>query len=373
MDSTSPSLSRRTFAAAVLCALLAIAASLYARTTSAQYQATHEASSCVISPEWDCDAVQNSKYAYFLGVPVASWGIAGHLLLLALLLRARKTGGTALVVAGGLAGIFALVSFAFFYVATFVIKSGCIVCLSIQFMDYALAAVLFRPALRAASVPFDRKILRFAATAGAVALAVVLPADDWVTQRSTIARLVNRTERPSIWIDPSDALIYGDPATPHQVVLFVDFACPYCNECYQKARRISERYGDQVHFVFKHFPFDMACNPRSNTDEHRGACEAARAAQAAALRGKSKEAVDHLFAAKTSLSPFLFDKLGKKLGVEKGPWRAEMSTPEVRSLVARDVGEGHALGLAAIPAAYLDGRRIDQSRLTREVESVLER
>ncbi len=47
-----------------------------------------EASPCSINDKWDCGAVNHSDYAVFAGVPVATIGIAGYLLI-AILALAR--------------------------------------------------------------------------------------------------------------------------------------------------------------------------------------------------------------------------------------------------------------------------------------------
>jgi vitamin-K-epoxide reductase (warfarin-sensitive) len=50
-----------------------------------------EASPCSINDKWDCGAVNHSDYAVFAGVPVATIGIAGYVLIAVLALaRAWK-------------------------------------------------------------------------------------------------------------------------------------------------------------------------------------------------------------------------------------------------------------------------------------------
>ena len=53
-----------------------------------------------------CEVVQNSQYAFFLGLPVAAWGLAGYLLIFCLaLLGAQPRFAEERWVAGGLLGL----------------------------------------------------------------------------------------------------------------------------------------------------------------------------------------------------------------------------------------------------------------------------
>ncbi len=63
----------------VLCVVGIVAASLALRE---HYR--EDTSPCSINERWDCGIVNHSKFAVFLGVPVAMIGIVGYLLLSAL-------------------------------------------------------------------------------------------------------------------------------------------------------------------------------------------------------------------------------------------------------------------------------------------------
>src|SRR5258707_5236311 len=68
-------------------AFLALAGMVAASLALREHYRT-EASPCSINEKWDCGVVNHSDYAVFVGVPVATIGIAGYLLI-AILALAR--------------------------------------------------------------------------------------------------------------------------------------------------------------------------------------------------------------------------------------------------------------------------------------------
>jgi len=358
--------------AAIVIAIAGLAFSLNARATSAKYQATHAPSVCVVSAYWNCDTVMQSEYSTVFGISVSTLAAVAHLLLLALLLGARKD-PSRLVLSGSLAGVAGIAGLAYFAIAYFSVKSGCLNCLAIQISDYALAALLVPPAFKAARGGLDGPAIRFATVTAALLLVIGIAAEDYATQTSALARARSGAGQKTTWIDLSDAVLYGKETARLQVVVYADYGCPHCEECYRKARELTGRYPDEVVFIFKHWPLDTDCNPKALSDAHRGACRAARAAQVAALNGRSKEAVDYLFAANQGFNPFFLARLGERIGMDKKAWSESLESAEVDSLVTRDVEEGHALGLTSVPSAYIDGRRIDAGRITDIVKKRLGR
>ena len=58
-------------------------------------------------------------------------------------------------------------------------------------------------------------------------------------------------------LDPplrDDDHVAGEPRAPLQLVMYGDFQCPYCTAAQGSLRRVRERLGDRLRFVFRHFP-----------------------------------------------------------------------------------------------------------------------
>ena len=81
-----------------------------------------------------CETVQNSPWAYFLGIPVAAWGLAGYLVILALaLLGTRPALADAPWISWGLllfTGLAVAFSAYLSYLEEFVIHAWCQWCIA---------------------------------------------------------------------------------------------------------------------------------------------------------------------------------------------------------------------------------------------------
>src|SRR5215212_6528804 len=80
--------------------------------------------------------------------------------------------------------------------------------------------------------------------------------------------------------------VQGPPAAPVTLVEYGDYECPYCGAAYPIAKRLQERLGDRLRFVFRNFPLTTVHPP----SEH-----AAEAAEAAGAQGKFWEMHDELY------------------------------------------------------------------------------
>ena len=100
-----------------------------------------------------CETVQNSPWAYFLGIPVAAWGLAGYLaiLVLALLGTGDGFGGTRWISWGLLllTGIAVAFSAYLSYLEEFVIHAWC---------QWCIASAVLSVAAFAAALPEVRRL-----------------------------------------------------------------------------------------------------------------------------------------------------------------------------------------------------------------------
>src|ERR687898_1836662 len=78
----------------------------------------------------------------------------------------------------------------------------------------------------------------------------------------------------------------GPKDAPVTLVKYGDYECPYCGEAHPMLKQLQERVGEQLRFVFRHFPLDSA---------HPRARRAAQAAEAAASQGRFWEMHDLLY------------------------------------------------------------------------------
>lgn len=68
--------------------------------------------------------------------------------------------------------------------------------------------------------------------------------------------------------------IRGDPDAPIMIVEYADFECPFCKSFQDTMKQISTEYGNQVAWVYRHFPLDQI-HSKARTEAIASECAAA--------------------------------------------------------------------------------------------------
>jgi protein-disulfide isomerase len=273
-----------------------------------------------------------------------------------------------------LAAFSASASLYLFYVSWFELEVICLYCSAIQLCSLLLAVLIIPPALRAGRPkPSPRPALAGLLLAALFTLLAFL-GEAYASGRVELSSLYRQDDGVRMRLDISGAAVLGNPEAEDTAVLFVDFSCPNCKNCYATAQSIVEdsdpRLKGRIKIVLKHFPLDRTCNKGAEANTTHGGCNAAATAQAAAMIGSPRPAFDRLFK-ESRYFPQILDAIGKELKVEALEWTALRTSERARDLVARDVAEGIEMGFDRVPMAFLEGRPIDPTRLRERVEKLL--
>jgi protein-disulfide isomerase len=140
----------------------------------------------------------------------------------------------------------------------------------------------------------------------------------------------------------------GDPSAPIALVVFSDFACPFCGAFRPVLERFVEEHAGRVKLFYKPYPIDG----------HPGAAEAAQAAEWARDQGIFWKLHDTLYAHPHDLSVDDLVSYAKDLGGDGAALRKALESGEYRAKVEGSRGEARAAGLRATPTLFLDGRRM---------------
>jgi protein-disulfide isomerase len=97
---------------------------------------------------------------------------------------------------------------------------------------------------------------------------------------------------------------------------------------------------------FKQFPLDI----------HSQAALAAAAAVAAQKQGKFWQMHDALFASHNDLRRPTILALASAVGLDMKRFEADLDSPDVRKLVARDEEDGSGVGVMSTPTLFIDGQ-----------------
>ncbi len=154
------------------------------------------------------------------------------------------------------------------------------------------------------------------------------------------------------------------------VVEFSDLQCPACKAAHPLTSQLTQKYGDKVKIVYRHFPLESI---------HKNAKYAAQFAQAAALQGKFWEVVDVLFARQQEWSD-----LGSKeelntaflsyldgLEIDKTALLAKIEDTSVVQRVEQDTVDGNKIGINSTPTFFVNGVPTSAPQLVTAVESIV--
>jgi protein-disulfide isomerase len=158
-------------------------------------------------------------------------------------------------------------------------------------------------------------------------------------------------------LDLADAPMKGNASARITLVEFADYECPHCKRVQPVLRQALDEFKSDVKLYFKHYPLGGHTNARI----------AAEAAVAAQRQGKFWPYSDQIWAHAESLSPAVLEQIAKDVGLDVERWRKDVESEDVKARVERDHAEGMALGIAATPTIYIDGREFTDAR---EIDSL---
>lgn len=155
-------------------------------------------------------------------------------------------------------------------------------------------------------------------------------------------------------LQPDEATdhISGPSSAAVTLIEYGDFECPACTKAHGAVSILRAHFGDQLRFVFRHFPL---------REVHPHAELAAEAAEAAGAQGRFWPMYDLLFAHSQHLKEkHLLDYAGQ-IGLDMARYTNEMSDHVYLQRVQEHVLGGQHLDVRSTPAFYVNGVFIDVS------------
>jgi protein-disulfide isomerase len=146
--------------------------------------------------------------------------------------------------------------------------------------------------------------------------------------------------------------ITGPDDAPVTLVEYGDFECPYCGMAYPVVKTAQRELGNQLRFVFRHFPLAEA---------HPHARIAAQAAEAAAAQQQFWEMHDMLFEHQDALDPEDLVGYAEVLGLDTARFARELEAAAYEKRVREDFRSGVRSGVNGTPTFFVNGDRYDGS------------
>jgi len=145
--------------------------------------------------------------------------------------------------------------------------------------------------------------------------------------------------------------IRGPATAPVTLVEYGDYECPYCRAAHPILDALQRQLGEQLRFVFRHFPL---------TEMHPHAEHAAEAAEAAAAHHKFWEMHDMIYQ-----SPALDDQqlvqYASSLGLASAPILRAITEHSYLARVRQDFLSGVRSGVNGTPCFFINDVRHDGS------------
>lgn len=150
-------------------------------------------------------------------------------------------------------------------------------------------------------------------------------------------------------ITPHDH-VQGNKDAPLTLLEYGDFECPHCGHAHPIVKALQERFGDQLKFVYRHFPLAQM---------HPNAESAAETSEFAGVHKKFWEMHDLLFENQEQLGSPLYKELAKTLGLSAAKLSEALEAGEFAPKVRSDFSSGVRSGVNGTPTFFVNGVRYD--------------
>ncbi|MCU1235982.1 MAG: oxidoreductase [Candidatus Solibacter sp.] len=144
----------------------------------------------------------------------------------------------------------------------------------------------------------------------------------------------------------------GSLDAPVIMVEYGDYECPHCKAAYPNVKVIQTEFGDELCFVYRHFPL---------VEIHPQAEPAAEAAEVAGAQGHFWDMHDMLFENSPALEPPHLLTYAAHIGLDIPRFVRELRGHIYVSRVQEDIESGMLSGVSGTPTFFINGIRHEGS------------
>lgn len=141
---------------------------------------------------------------------------------------------------------------------------------------------------------------------------------------------------------------FGPPDAAVTLVEYGDYECPHCGKAHPIVREVKRRMGDQLRFVYRHFPL---------SEIHPYAALAAQAAEAAGAQKRFWEMHDTLFEHQNRLALPDLVHYADSLGLNVNRFETELIAGTYVDRVTQDFLGGIRSGVGGTPTFFINSIR----------------
>lgn len=152
----------------------------------------------------------------------------------------------------------------------------------------------------------------------------------------------------------ADAPSFGDASAPVHIVEFFDPACGTCREFHPMVKALMAEHPGKIRLSLRYAPF------------HPGSDAVVKLLEASRKQGKFEATLEALFARQDvwvqnhTAYPQLLGPLLTPLGLDLAQLQNDANTPEISSVIARDLLDAKALNVTMTPEYFVNGQPLPQ-------------
>jgi len=150
-------------------------------------------------------------------------------------------------------------------------------------------------------------------------------------------------------VDPDYDHIRGPLDAAVTLVEYGDMECPYCSRAEPVVRELLAEFGDDLRFVFRHYPLQ---------DVHPHAQIAAEATEAADEQGAFWEMHDLLFSHQDALEAKHLLQYAADLGLDVERFKRDLRERRHERRILEDVAGAERSGVSGTPTFFINGQRV---------------
>ena len=150
---------------------------------------------------------------------------------------------------------------------------------------------------------------------------------------------------------------FGKADSKVMLIEYGDFQCPGCGSVHPTIKKLTEKYKDQLAFVFRNFPI---------TSKHPNARAAAAAVEAAGLQNKYWEMHNKIFESQNAWGNLganertkFFTDYATELELDKNKFTADLASSTINQKISFDQALGKKAGVSGTPTFILDGKQLN--------------
>ncbi len=338
---------------------------------------------CDFNSKISCSKVADSEYSSILGVPVASIGILGYLLVLIFMITAKKSKRfySSLLF---FFFIFSIGSIYFFVIAKLKIDALCVFCIGtyivnwISFMLVLLSVFKFkhdetkRFCLKDNIKSFFDISISIIPIYVVIIFAVLVPSYKVFSKAHKEISSLTASEYKNGKFNKEKLIgIAGSDKPGVTIILYSDYECPYCERFEGTIKKVINKFNN-VKLIRKEFPLDNKCNMLLGEKKfHKHACNGAFFAKCAGLEDKFWLAADLLHSNRKNLDLDNLMVYADKLKISPKKMKACIKSKKIINAVKSDIRDGLKVGVRGTPGYVINGKSYSGAKSFKELSKIV--